>query len=231
MIGGAVLGSANVVDQGNQALRVNIVAGASAGGTSSNFGSSFPSAGTAVGAQTPTAAMGPLNVDGSGNLLVNVAVGGGGASGSTTVYQGTLPWVVTGSGGQVTVVGSGGLIGVNLSQVNSNTHLSNAGISGSTTLRTVHATANVVNITQVTVTGSVGGNQLIAANANRIKVRVTNTGTTACWVYYNSSVNTSTGDYLAGIAGYPWMSRYEGALYGYTPGATQLVTVYEESSQ
>ena len=49
-IGGAVQGSANVVDQGNQALRVNIVAGAGAGGTSSNFGSSFPSAGTAVGA-------------------------------------------------------------------------------------------------------------------------------------------------------------------------------------
>ena len=116
-IGGAVQGSANVVDQGNQALRVNIVAGAGAGGTSSNFGSSFPSAGTAVGAQNPTGKMAAVNVDGSGNLLVNVAVGGGASSGSTTAYQGSAPWAVVGSGGLFPVTGSGGLIGANVSQL------------------------------------------------------------------------------------------------------------------
>lgn len=105
-IGGAVQGSANVVDQGNQALRVNIVAGAGAGGTSSNFGSSFPSAGTAVGAQNPTGKMAAVNVDGSGNLLVNVAVGGGASSGSTTAYQGNAPWSIVGSGGLFPISGS-----------------------------------------------------------------------------------------------------------------------------
>ena len=116
-IGGAVQGSANVVDQGNQALRVNIVAGAGAGGTSSNFGSSFPSAGTAVRRQNPTGKMAAVNVDGSGNLLVNVAVGGGASSGSTTAYQGSAPWAVVGSGGLFPVTGSGGLIGANVSQL------------------------------------------------------------------------------------------------------------------
>lgn len=126
---------------------------------------------------------------------------------------------------------STGSSAVNLFQVASVAIAPNAGISGSSTMRVVLATANVANITQVTVTGSTGGNQIIAANANRIKVRVTQTGTNSILIYTNSSVNGSTGDYLAGIAGYPWISRYEGALYGYCGSGTQLVTVYEESSQ
>jgi len=108
-VGGATLGSADVVDQGNQALRVNIVAGGGAGGTSSNFGSSFPSAGTAAGVQNPSGKMAAMNVDGSGNLLVNVAVGGGGggsSTGSTTAYQGNPPWSIVGSGGLFPVTGS-----------------------------------------------------------------------------------------------------------------------------
>lgn len=39
----------SAMDDTNNAVRVNIVAGGGAGGTSSNFGSAFPSAGTAVG--------------------------------------------------------------------------------------------------------------------------------------------------------------------------------------
>ncbi len=194
----------------------------------------------------------PWAITGSGGLINNVPMGG-----SATVFQGGAPWAVTGSGGLISVVGSGGLfpitgsggqiavvgsgglfpvtgsgglLSVNLTQVNGNAYAPNAGISGSSTIRVVQATGNVANITQVTITGSTGGNQLIAANANRIKVRVTNTGTTACWIYTNSSVNVSTGDYLPGITGYPWMSRYEGALFGFTGSGTQLVTVYEESS-
>jgi hypothetical protein len=55
-------------------LKINIVAGAAAGGTSSTFSAAFPSTGTAVGASNGTN-MSPLLVDGSGNLKVNVAAG------------------------------------------------------------------------------------------------------------------------------------------------------------
>lgn len=68
----------------NGNLLVNIKAGAAAGGTSSNFGSAFPSAGTAVGAKDSTGTnMAALNLDASGFLKVNVAAGGG--SGGTAL--------------------------------------------------------------------------------------------------------------------------------------------------
>ena len=51
--------------------------GGGGGGTSSNFGSAFPTAGTAVGFKTGST-MAPGNLDGSGNILVNVAAGGAG---------------------------------------------------------------------------------------------------------------------------------------------------------
>lgn len=222
-VGGATLGSANVVDQVNQALRVNVVAGGGGGssGSSTVFQGTLPWAVTGSGGQ--------IAVIGSGGLFpVNGSVV---ISGSATVYQGSVPIPITGSGGLFPVTGSGGLIGTNLRQIGSVTVGQNAGICGSGTLQVVVTTANVVNISQVTVTGSVGGNQLASANANRIKIRITNTGNTACWIYINSSVNVSIGDYLAGVAGYPWISRFEGALYGFTGSGTQLVSVYEESSQ
>jgi hypothetical protein len=59
----------------NGNLKVNIVAGANAGGTSSNFNSAFPTPGTAIGASDGTN-MKPLLVDGSGNVKVNIAAGG-----------------------------------------------------------------------------------------------------------------------------------------------------------
>lgn len=53
--------------------------GGGGGGTSSNFGSAFPTAGTAIGAKSSSGSlMSPLNLDSSGNLLVNVAAGGAG---------------------------------------------------------------------------------------------------------------------------------------------------------
>lgn len=53
------------------------VTGAGSGGTSSNFGSAFPLAGTAAGAnRTTDGTMQPLNVDGSGLLRVAVVSGG-----------------------------------------------------------------------------------------------------------------------------------------------------------
>ncbi len=74
-----------------QALSVQIVDGSGAqvttfggsGGTASNFGSSFPTQGTAIGAKDSTGAnMAALNLDASGFLKVNVAAGGG--SGGTS---------------------------------------------------------------------------------------------------------------------------------------------------
>lgn len=118
----------------------------------------------------------------------------------------------------------------NISQVGGNAVAVNAGIASTGTQRVVQATANVVNITQVTVPATAGGISLIAGNANRIKVRVTNTGTTPVYIFNTSSPTTANGDYLAGIAGYPWISRYEGQLWAITGGGTQVVTVYEESS-
>lgn len=60
----------------NGNLKINIVAGAAAGGTSSNFGASFPGSGTAVGALNSAGTlMAALNLDASGNLKVNVASG------------------------------------------------------------------------------------------------------------------------------------------------------------
>lgn len=56
-------------------LKINIVAGAAAGGTSSTVGSPAPSIATAVGATDGTN-MQLLHVDGSGNLKVNIASGG-----------------------------------------------------------------------------------------------------------------------------------------------------------
>jgi len=65
-------------------LRVNIMAGAAAGGTSSNFAAAFPTAGTAIGAKNG-ANMVNLVADGSGNLDVNCIVGcAGGATSNAT---------------------------------------------------------------------------------------------------------------------------------------------------
>jgi hypothetical protein len=61
-------------------LLVNVKAGGAGGGTSSNFGSAFPSTGTAIGAKSGSN-MVSLQADGSNNLLATVqATTGGGVS-------------------------------------------------------------------------------------------------------------------------------------------------------
>jgi len=119
---------------------------------------------------------------------------------------------------------------VNEAQIAGNASAVNAGTSSSGTRRVVQATAAVVNITQVTVPTTAGGISLIAANANRLKLRVTNTGTNPVYVFNTSSPTTANGDFIPGIAGYPWISRYEGQLWAIASGGSQVVTVYEESS-
>ncbi len=58
----------------NAYLKVNIAAGAAAGGTSSTFGAPFPATGTAIGGTNGTN-MVPFQMDGSGYVKVNVAAG------------------------------------------------------------------------------------------------------------------------------------------------------------
>lgn len=76
---------ADLQTDSNGFLKVNVAAGANSGGTSSNFNSGFPGAGTAVGATDGTN-MRALQVDGSGNLKVNIAAGGVAAATDNTAF-------------------------------------------------------------------------------------------------------------------------------------------------
>lgn len=64
---------AQVIDDTNDAIRVNVVAGAGSGGTASNFGDPFPSAGTAAGFQDFSGNMAPGLLDASGNLQISIS--------------------------------------------------------------------------------------------------------------------------------------------------------------
>ena len=81
----------NIGDSSNNALRVNIVAGGGSGGTSSNFGSALPSAGTAAGFSDGT------NMQ--AGRVVDADTGGG------TVYVQVNNLVRRASGGPVELVG------------------------------------------------------------------------------------------------------------------------------
>ena len=118
----------------------------------------------------------------------------------------------------------------NTTQLNSQTIALNAGTASAGTQRVVQASAAVHNVTQVSVPTTAGGIAIIAANPNRIKVRVINTSTNPVWIGPNSTPTTGNGAFIPGIAGYPWTSRYEGALYAISTGGTALVTVDEEAS-
>lgn len=69
-----------------------------AGGTSSNYGSAFPSAGTAVGFKDSSGTnLAAGNLDASGNLKVNVAAGGG-AGGTSSSFGAAFPATGTAGG-------------------------------------------------------------------------------------------------------------------------------------
>lgn len=95
----------------SQGLPVAIVSGGGSGGTSSNFSSAFPTAGTAIGATDGTN-MQPLKVDGSDNLLVKVNTAlpaGTNVIGHTITDSGSTTAVTqaTASNLNATVVGTG----------------------------------------------------------------------------------------------------------------------------
>ena len=153
------------------------------------------------------------------------AISSGGGGGATNYSLET-------GGNLATLAGavSSSKVQTNVAQVNGQTPALNAGISGAGTLRTVPASANVLNITQVSVPTTAGGISVIAANPNRMRVRVITTSTNPVWISTNSTPTAANGAYIPGIAGYPWVSRFEGALYAISTGGTALVTVDEEAS-
>jgi hypothetical protein len=125
---------------------------------------------------------------------------------------------------------SAAIVQENVHQINGQTPSLNAGESDVGTQRVVQASAKVLNITQVSVPITAGGIQVIAANANRIRVRVIQTSANPVWISTNATPTTANGAYLPGIPGYPWSSRFEGALYAISTGGAAVVTVDEESA-
>lgn len=73
-------GPVYAADFANNAMRVNVVAGAGSGGTASSFGAAFPATGTAAGFISSTGNMAGANLDASGNLEVSCLVGCSGSS-------------------------------------------------------------------------------------------------------------------------------------------------------
>lgn len=121
---------------GQNGLNVNIIGGAGAGGTSSNFGADFPTAGTALGFINPSGTMQAGRVDASSNTAV-VIVGTPTVSlAGTSAVQATVVNIAT-----TTVAGT---VTVSVSNV-PNVSVTN----------TPSVNATVVNQATVTVSGSV----------------------------------------------------------------------------
>lgn len=99
-------------------LKVNIVAGAAAGGTSSTVGAVVPTSATAVGFSDGTNMRLGL-VDGSGNLKVNIAAGGA-AGGTSSTFGAAIPATGTavgftdGTNMRAAVVDASGFLKVNI---------------------------------------------------------------------------------------------------------------------
>lgn len=75
---------------------------------------------------------------------------------------------------------------------------------------------------QATVTGT--ATLIVAANASRSGLVITNTGTTDVYLIENSSGTTSTGQLLPGTKGASLGFTTTGAVYGITGGGTAVLT-------
>jgi hypothetical protein len=75
---------------------------------------------------------------------------------------------------------------------------------------------------QVTVTAA--ATLIVAANAARSGLLITNTGTTVVYIIENTSGTASTGQYLAGSAGASLGFSTTEAVYGITGGGSATVT-------
>ena len=69
--------------------------------------------------------------------------------------------------------------------------------------------------------------QIVAANAARSGIVITNLGTTDVFIIENTNGTTSTGHLLPGTKGASVAFSTTGAIYGITTGASQAVSVLE----
>lgn len=148
--------------------RILVNATGSSGGTSSTFGATFPTTGTAVGASDGTN-MQPLQVDGAGNLKVNVEVGGGG--GTQYTDGGTPPTHPIGTALEWNNAGAWATAGSANPLPISGTVTANAGTNMSTA--SLATSANLTAGTQKTQIVDGSGN-VIASTSNALNVNVTN---------------------------------------------------------
>src|SRR5271167_5166216 len=134
---------------------------------SAAIGVAAPNVALPVAAVSPGGQSEPLNLDASGNLYVNVAVGGGGGGGGTgtqtVVIVGTVP--VTGTvdvAGTSTVVVSGGTVDV----AGTSTVIVSGGtvdVAGTSTVVVPGGTINVANVVAPNVPGTAPNSAVLVA--------------------------------------------------------------------
>ena len=83
------------------------------------------------------------------------------------------------------------------------------------------------NTGQVSITST--ATQIIAANNNRMRLLITNLGTTALYLG-GSGVTTATGLLVPGVVGYPVAIRSTAAVYAITASASQSISFLEETA-
>jgi hypothetical protein len=129
-------GGTDMTDTTNHAIKVNIVAGSAAGGTSSNFGSAFPGTGTGAGFSDGTNMQGARVVDadtGAGTAytllsnLVRRASGGPVELIGSSTSANSIPVVIASDQAAVTVTATN--LSMNLAQVGG-TNTVTGGVSG-----------------------------------------------------------------------------------------------------
>lgn len=205
-------------------LRVNVVAGGGSGGTSSSFSATFPATGTAAGAEylssPPTLTTGQmvaLQVTSAGSLH--------------TTVDNTLTAITNGDGVTTGTWGTGSPV-AGLNYAFNGTSYDRLEDDSNKNLKAVIPPpvggANFAN-TQVSVAST--ATQIVAARTGvsgtgRISATVCNTSTVAVYLG-GSGVTTSTGQYLAGVAGACATFQTTAAIYGIVATGTETVGATE----
>lgn len=119
-----------------------------------------------------------------------------------------------------------GLPPINVSAINGVPISVDTGNTNTGTQRMIQATSSNYNTGQVTIASV--ATSILGTNINRIRAVLTNTGTNVVFYGNSSVVSSITGNYLAGIAGYPAMIRSSASVWGISPTGAQVITFLEE---
>lgn len=182
--------------------RLLVNATGSSGGTSSTFGATFPTTGTAVGASDGTN-MQPLLVDGSGYLEVNVKTGGGGGTqytdagtppthpiGNALEWNNAGTWATVGSAAPLPVTANAGT-NLNTSSLATSTDIT----GGSQKTQIVDGSGNVIASTSNALNVEVIG---AAATLPVILADLVDAGNSTTTPLTGNSVFTGTGHTTVG---------------------------------